>query len=604
MRQSIDMQSYYLGADFETWKYFGAHPVKEDGETKGYLFRTYAPSARGADLIGEFSDWQPIPMTEREGGAVYEIYVPQAKDRQMYKFRITWQNGHTVDHADPYAFYSELRPGTASVLYDLSGYAFEDAAWREKWSAGKDRPLNIYEMHMGSWRRKCPWEEGKDPKEGWYSYRETAMALIPWLKDYGYNAVELMPLGEYPADESWGYQATGFFSATSRYGTPDDLRSFVDLCHQNDIAVILDVVPVHFAVNDYALARYDGTALYEYPAADIGYSEWGSCNFMHAHGDVRSFLQSSMNFWLTEFHFDGLRFDAVSNLIYWQGEYGRGENKEATSFLRVMNKGLKERHPEALLIAEDSTMYAGTTCPGEYGGLGFDYKWNLGWMDDTLAYLHTGFAQRPEQYRKLTQSMSYFDQAYYLLPLSHDEVVHMKGTIVEKIFGTFEQRIPQVMTLYLFMMAHPGKKLSFMGNEMALSREWNEKREPDWRSEAAEPHRRVSEFVKQLNHTYLTHPALWKKDYEEGGFRWVEEYRAQDGVIAFERYCEEETILCLCNFSDRPQGIRIPEHFGGAEVLLNSSMEKIVLQNRDVVLPAFAGAYLIRSAHTNNTENG
>ncbi len=595
--QNFDIQNYYKGLEFETWKYYGAHPLT-DG--KGYIFRTYAPSAKAVGVIGSFSEWEELPMTRLADKVSWEVTVPNAAAGDMYKLRITVAGGKEVDHADPYAFFSELRPGTASILYDLGQYRFHDAQWLAKRSDCKKGPLNIYEMHMGSWRRSRPVTDGEDPKNGWLTYRETADLLIPYLKQYGYNAVEVMPLCEYPADESWGYQATGFFSITGRYGEPDDLRYLIDACHQNDIAVICDVVTVHFAVNDYGLWRYDGTALYEYPSDDIGRSEWGSCNFMHAHGDVRSFLQSSCNFLLEEFHFDGLRFDAVSNLIYWQGEYARGINKEATGFLQTMNRGLKERHPSVMLIAEDSTMYEKTTWQADYGGLNFDYKWDLGWMNDTLAYLHMPFADRPREYGKLTQSMSYFAQAFYLLPLSHDEVVHMKGTIVEKIYGNFEQRITQIKTLYLYMMTHPGKKLSFMGNELALTREWNEQRQPDWNSIRDPLHASVGEFVEGLNHLYLEHPALWEKDYTEGGFSWIERGRPNDGLIAFERTGIgddgiQETLVCLFNFSDHTVRYRLPEKYvGKLQVLYETAHSTVSMTGGDAAIAPLSGACLIQ----------
>ncbi len=592
MTDAFQIETYYQGKIFDAWQYFGAHPTVKNRK-KGFMFRVYAPSAADIAVIGEFSGWESVPMERTEGGVVWETFVPGAKSGQMYKFRIRTKEGKTYDRADPYAFYSEIRPGAASILYDLSQYSFGDGDWMRKRTDARNRPLNIYEMHMGSWRRKKPCGEGEDPKEGWYTYDEVAKLLIPYLKENGFNAVELMPLCEYPADESWGYQATGFFSATARYGEPDRLRNFVDLCHEAGIAVILDVVTVHFAVNDYGLWQFDGSALYEYPSQDIGRSEWGSCNFMHAHGDVRSFLQSSCNFWLTEFHFDGLRFDAVSNLIYWQGEFGRGENKEAIGFLQVMNRELKTRHPGALLIAEDSTMFEKTTWQAPYGGLHFDYKWDLGWMNDTLEYLHESVDGRRAKYGKLLQSMQYYHQAYYLLPLSHDEVVHEKGMLVEKIYGSFEERIEQLETLYLYMMAHPGKKLNFMGNEMALTREWDEKRELDWRSLMSPVHKAFHEFTAALNNLYLEHSALWERDYTDGGFMWLEKDRPGDCLIAFARMSASETITCVCNFSDRTQYVRLPEDkVLGAAVLLQSGSGEVFLRGTDLSLAPFSGVYL------------
>lgn len=591
----MDIQNFYRGQELRAWKYLGARPLKQGG----FVFRTYAPAARAVSVIGEFNGWVDTPMNKTADGNFWEVEVPEALDGQMYKIRIYNCEGRQIDHADPYAFAAEVRPGTASVLWDMDKYTFSDEKYMAKRSDRRDRPLNIYELHLGSWRTKGYAADGEDPKTIWYNYREIAKQLIPYVKEYGYNAIEVMPLAEYPADESWGYQGTGFFAATSRYGTPDDLKAFVDAFHEAGIAVLLDVITVHYAVNDYGLWRYDGTALYEYPHKDVGISEWGSVNFIHSRPDVRSFLQSSCNFWLEEYHFDGLRYDAVSNLIYWQGDYNRGENKDAALFLRNMNSGIKTLHPDVLLIAEDSTMYEKTTWMAGSGGLNFDYKWDLGWMNDTLAYLKADFGRRSQVYDKLIQSMNYYHKAYYLLPLSHDEVVHGKGTIVEKIWGDFAQRIAQVKTLYLYMMTHPGKKLSFMGNELAMTREWSEKRQPDWASINDPLHAGVAEFVKKLNAIYLEHSALWERDYTDGGFAWIENRRAHDNVIAYTRTSEKETLVCIFNFSDRTQGIRLPEevvHCAHAkktpEVLLCSGDQQPHMVGCDVTLEALAGAVI------------
>lgn len=329
----------YTGKEFEAYQYLGAH-VLESGTT----FRTFAPAAQRVSVIGEFNGWTETPMNRVHDGNFWECTIDGVGSDLMYKYRIYRQDGSFIDHADPYAFYSEMRPGTASKTYALGGYKFKDAKWQKGCKVGHDKPINIYEMHFGSWKKRG---EGQ---EDWYTYEELAPILIAYLKEYGYNYVEIMPLCEYPCDESWGYQDTGYFSPTARYGKPEELKSFVDQCHQAGIGVILDFVPVHFAVNDYALAEYDGTALYEYPNMAVGRNEWGSCNFMHSRGEVCSFLQSSAYYWLREFHFDGLRMDAVGNLIYWQGDANRGENLAALKFIRTMNQGLKERVPECLLL--------------------------------------------------------------------------------------------------------------------------------------------------------------------------------------------------------------------------------------------------------------
>ena len=403
------------------------------------------------------------------------------------------------------------------------------------------KPLNIYEVHFGSFKKP-----GEKP-DAWYDYEEMADILIPYVKENGYNYVEIMPLNEYPSDESWGYQGTGFYSPTSRYGTADQLRGFVDACHREGIGVILDFVPVHFAVDGYALADYDGTALYEYPHNDVGYSEWGSRNFMHSRGEVRSFLQSAAEYWLTEYHMDGLRMDAISRAIYWQGMPERGVNSNAVEFLKYMNRGLKARHPDVILAAEDSTSFPGVTKPVEEGGLGFDYKWDMGWMNDTLDYFRTAPEYRARDYHKLTFSM--------LLPLSHDEVVHGKATILQKMYGDYEMKFPQARAFYMYMYAHPGKKLNFMGNELGHFREWDEKRELDWDLLDYPAHREFHEFMKALNRFYLDHTAFSEEDYDRAGFKWIECSAQEQCVYAFERRSAKERIAAVFNFSDEEQEV-------------------------------------------------
>ena len=377
--------------------------------------------------------------------------------------------------------------------------------------------------------------------------------LIPYVKEYGYNYIEIMPLSEHPCDESWGYQNTGFFSPTSRYGTAIDLMYFIDKCHENNIGVIMDFVPVHFAIDEFALANYDGTSLYEYPYEDIEMSQWGSKNFIHSRGEVRSFLQSAANYWLEEYHFDGLRVDALSNIIYWQGNSDRGENKGAIEFIKGMNQGLKALHPTAILAAEDSTAYPKVTEKVENGGLGFDYKWDMGWMNDTLEYFKMHPYDRKRAYHKLTFSMMYFYSEHFLMPLSHDEVVHGKATIIQKMHGEYEDKFKQVRALYMYMYAHPGKKLNFMGNEIGQFREWNEKREQDWDILNYPMHNNFNKFMKKLNNVYLEYPALYKNDYKYSGFKWIDCQQEDKCIYVFERICEEQRIIAIFNFSNEEQ---------------------------------------------------
>lgn len=536
----MDFYGFYTGKEFEAYRFLGAHICE-----KGTVFRTFAPNAERISVIGEFNGWQETPMQKIYDGNFWECRVENAENGMLYKYKIYARGGSVIDHCDPFGFYAELRPNSASIIFDTKKFVFSDETWMKKRTVCGDGPLNIYEMHFGSWRKKT------EEAEGWYRYTELAKLLIPYLKENGYNYVELMPLSEHPCDESWGYQNTGFFAPTSRYGTPDELKAFVNECHKNGIGVLMDFVPVHFAVNDYGLANYDGTALYEYPNQDVGYSEWGSCNFMHSRGEVRSFLQSSAHYWLSEYHFDGLRMDAVSNLIYWQGNEARGVNKLAVQFLQTMNRGLKERFPSAMLVAEDSSSYPGVTKDVRDGGLGFDYKWDMGWMNDTLEYFRTAPEYRSAHYHKLTFSMMYYYNEKYLLPLSHDEVVHGKATIIQKMSGDYEQKFPQARALYMYMYAHPGKKLNFMGNEFGQFREWDEKREQDWDLLKFPKHDEFCRFMRELNRIYMENPAFWQKDYGQEGFQWLDCHQEETCIYAFERKCEKQTVVAVFNLSDR-----------------------------------------------------
>ena len=616
----MDFYGFYTGKIFDAYKYLGAHISRgKNGKVEEVVFRTFAPSASRISVIGEFNGWTETPMEKVHDGNFWEMISKEAKPGMMYKYRIYDRAGNCIDHCDPYGYGMELRPNTASIIRDMDAYKFHDGKWMKKRSDHSKLPLNVYELHFGSFRK--PSEE----PDAWYDYEEMADILLPYLKENGYNYLEIMPLNEYPCDESWGYQGTGFFSPTSRYGTADQLKYFVDRCHENDIGVILDFVPVHFAVDDYALANYDGTALYEYPHSDVGDSEWGSRNFMHSRGEVRSFLQSAAEYWLNEYHMDGLRMDAISRAIYWQGMPERGVNSNAVEFLRYMNQGLKERHPSVILAAEDSTSFPGVTKPVEEGGLGFDYKWDMGWMNDTLDYFRTAPEYRTRDYHKLTFSMMYYYDERYLLPLSHDEVVHGKATILQKMYGDYEQKFPQARAFYMYMYAHPGKKLNFMGNEIGHFREWDEKREVDWNLLTFPAHQDFHRFMEDLNHFYLEHPALSEMDYDTEGFQWLECHAEEKCVYVFERCTKErrnetgksrdqmnrqERIVAAFNFSDEEQEIEIKcedkkslkrvfsseyKAYGGQE----EKKEKIIKAKKEIVTlqlkPFSAEYYLIQS---------
>ena len=558
----MDMYGFYTGKVFDAYKYMGAH-IEEDG----VVFRTYAPNALKVELVGDFNNWEGTEMKRIEDGKFFECRVSNLKEGMLYKYRIYSKNGDCIEHCDPYGFGMELRPNTASIIRDLNEYKFDDDEWIKNRTDCKDKPLNIYEVHLGSWKKK----EGNT----WYNYRELEDKLIPYVKEYGYNYIEIMPLSEHPCDESWGYQNTGFFSPTSRYGTATDLKSLINACHKNNIGVLMDFVPVHFAVDSFALANYDGEPLYEYSYDDIAISQWGSKNFMHSKGEVRSFLQSAANYWIEEYHFDGLRVDALSNIIYWQGDSNRGENKDAVDFIKGMNQGLKYMHPNIILDAEDSTAYPKVTAPIEEGGLGFDYKWDMGWMNDTLEYFKLHPYDRRRAYHKLTFSMMYFYSEHFLMPLSHDEVVHGKATIIQKMHGEYDDKFKQARALYMYMYAHPGKKLNFMGNEIGQFREWDEKKEQDWNLLEYPMHNKFHRFMRDLSLVYINHPALFENDYETEGFNWVNCHEEEKCIYVFERICKDEKILALFNFSDAyHKGFEVPIEDKTLEILMDSSISE------------------------------
>lgn len=540
----MDMHEFYMGNVFDAYEFFGAHPTPD-----GTAFRTFAPSADRITIIGEWNDWQEENMIK--DGHVWSYFSAKAKKGQMYKYVIYSSLGR-VEHCDPYGFAMELRPNFASIITDLDEYKFTDGEWLEKRSKNYNEPLNIYEVHLGSWHTD------PDNENGWYSYSDIADKLIKYVKKHHYTHIEFMPLSEHPADCSWGYQNTGFFAPTSRYGTPTQLMKLIDKCHKNDIGVIMDFVPVHFAIDGYALAKYDGTCLYEYPDSDVTISEWGTCNFIHSRREVCCFLQSAANYWLEKYHFDGLRMDAISRAIYWQGKPERGVNKCTVDFLKKMNSGLHALHPTAMLIAEDSTAFPKVTAPVEYDGLGFDYKWDLGWMNDTLDYFRTPPAERKYHHGKITFSMQYFYNELYLLPISHDENVHGKATVIQKMWGDYEVKFPQARAFYMYMYSHPGKKLNFMGGEFAQFREWDETREQDWDMLKYPLHDSFLRYMTDLEKLYTTRPSLYNGEYNPDCFKWILPDESERSVFAYKRCAENETTICLLNFSDKEQNITIP----------------------------------------------
>lgn len=538
--QLFNLKDFYDGNSFDDYTYLGAH--KADS---GYTFRVYAPRAVRVTLIGEFNGWLEYDLIRPKNSNFFEGTFADVKPNMMYKYRVYSTPDEFVEHSDPYGFGMELRPGSASIIRELDEFKFTDDEWMAKRDVGYNNPVNIYELHLASWRQK---EDGS-----WYTYTETGEMLVPYLKENGYTHVELMPITEHPADESWGYQNTCFYSPTSRYGSPAELMQMINHLHNNDIGVILDFVPIHFAVDGYGLGKFDGQALYEYPSDHVGCSEWGSYNFNFGRGEVRSFLQSAANYWLKEYHFDGLRMDAVSRAIFWLGDVKRGVNECAIKFIQTMNQELKKRHKGIMLIAEDSTNYLKVTAPVEYDGLGFDYKWDMGWMNDTLEFFKLPPLYRTKSINKLTFSMAYFYNELYLLPLSHDEVVHGKATIIQKMWGSYEQKFPQARLLYMYMYTHPGKKLNFMGNEIGQFREWDEKREQDWFLKKYPLHDSFMRYIRDISRVYVNTSALYNGEYNSKSFTWHKMGTKDRALAIYERGCGEDgRYIVFLNFSDVP----------------------------------------------------
>lgn len=561
----MNIQDFYIGKSFDAYEFFGAHKIGNK-----ILFRVYAPNAAKVSLVGEFNDWQEEEMEQQYQSGIYSITSENARVGMMYKYCIHTRDGQVVYHCDPYGFAMELRPNSASYIVDLEEYKFSDDEWMNKRDKCYNKPLNIYEIHMGSWMKK----NDETYNNGWYRYNEIADRLTNYVKENGFTHIEIMPLCEHPVDCSWGYQNTGFFSPTSRYGTNKELKELIDKCHKANVGVVLDFVPIHFAVDDYGLAKFDGTELYEYPHKDVGASEWGTCNFIHSRGEVCSFLQSAANYWLKEYHFDGLRMDAISRAIYWQGNPARGVNSCAINFIRNMNVGLHKLHPTAMIIAEDSTAYPKVTAPVEYNGLGFDYKWDLGWMNDTLEYFKISPKERPNHYYKLTFSMEYFYNELFLLPFSHDEVVHGKATIIQKMWGDYEDKFKQCRALYMYMYTHPGKKLNFMGNEIAQFREWDEKREQDWQLIKMPLHYAFNKYIKRLNEVYDNYEALYKNEYDSSYFKWLEVNAPEKSVYIYERGRSDHRIIVALNFSDNeyaPFTFKVEEELRLREIVNSDS---------------------------------
>ncbi|MBE6838613.1 MAG: 1,4-alpha-glucan branching protein GlgB [Ruminococcus sp.] len=578
------------GSSLSAYEVFGAHP-----DDNGVRFTVYAPNAVSVAVIGDFNGWTDSLMVRTDNG-VWTSYVNGAKQGDLYKYRIKTADGEVFDRADPFAFFSEKRPDTASVVYDIGGYEWTDSDWVKKRSKNFSAPLNIYEVHAGSWKKKS----GE-----FMTYTELADELIPYTKEIGATHIELLPITEHPFDGSWGYQSSGYFSATSRYGNPHGLMQFIDRCHAEEIGVILDFVPVHFVGDYFALAKFDGGYIYESDYDDMRNSRWGTVLFDFTKPYVVSFLRSALEFWITEYHIDGIRFDAVSNMIYRNGESNCGINESGIWFLKYTNYTLSKRHPDVMLIAEDSSVFGKVTTPVEYGGLGFDYKWELGWMNNTLNFLSLPPERRRGKSSAIDHSMSYFYNENYLLPLSHDEVVHGKKSLLEKMYGSNEEKLAQLRLLYLYMFSHPGKKLLFMGSELASHREWNEAAELEWENLSSPDGEEISRFVRELYRIYRSERALYECDFDNRKFKWLD-FSGRNCAFSYTRYDNDgKRLFFVLNFSnekikynlntDRAKGFEVlldtdsKAFGGGGEFALGN---KINMGRLEISLPAYSGVML------------
>ena len=549
---------FYSGRDCRAFDYMGAHPFVQDGE-QGYLFRVYAPEAEKVSVMGEFNDWNRDAdyMTRDEQG-IWEKFIPNIPEYAAYKYSVWAKSGDVFDKSDPYGFHFETRPGNATKAYDLDGYEWGDASWLDwrKKHLPYSNPVNIYECHLGSWKMH---EDGN-----FYSYRQLADELVPYVKEMGYTHIEFMPLTEYPFDGSWGYQVIGYFAATSRYGTPKDLMYLIDKAHQAGLGIIMDWVPAHFPKDGCGLVEFDGSHLYEYAdPLKMEHKEWGTRVFDYGKVSTRNLLFSSAMFWIEKFHMDGLRVDAVASMLYLdynrQGEWrpnvhGGRENLEAVDFLRLLNEYILTDHPDVMMIAEESTAWPMVTKPGYDGGLGFNFKWNMGWMNDMLCYCSADPFFRKDMHDKITFSFMYAFSENYILPLSHDEVVHGKCSLISKMPPPYENQFGGLRALYGYMAAHPGKKMLFMGGEFAQFSEWAYQRGLDWMLLDYPAHRQMQAYVKALNHFYLATPQLWEQDTDWRGFEWISHEDNRNNIIAFRRVAKDGSdIVVVVNFSPEEQ---------------------------------------------------
>ena len=565
MSGQMEHYLFHRGEYRQAYEYFGAHLNRSST-----IFRIWAPTAKSVAIVGDFNNWNAreedyCQKITNEG--IWEVEIKKVKKGAIYKFQIETSWGQKILKADPYAFYSELRPQTASVVNGIPKFRWADKKWLNNREIGYAKPINIYEVHLGSWKKK---EDGT-----YYNYREIAELLVEYMLEMNYTHIEIMPITEYPFDGSWGYQATGYYSVTSRYGTPEDFMYFVNYFHKNNLGVILDWVPGHFCKDAHGLYRFDGSACYEYEDQNLGENEWGTANFNVSRNEVRSFLVSNLYFWIKEFHIDGVRMDAISNMIYHKD--GVSENRASIEFLQYLNQSLHENHPDIMLVAEDSSAWPLVTKYQADGGLGFDFKWNMGWMNDTLKYIEQDPFFRKSHHGKLTFSFMYAFSENFVLPLSHDEIVHGKNAILNKMPGYYEDKLAHVKNLYSYQMAHPGKKLNFMGNEFVQGLEWRYYEQLEWQLlKDNKGSKDIQKYVKALNALYLEEEALWHDG--QNAFEWIEHENIDENMLIFLRKNPDtdDFVISVFNFSGKdhdkyPVGVNLE---GEYECILDSNEKR------------------------------
>lgn len=581
-----DIRLFKSGIHYEIYKKLGAHPKRIDDQD-GISFSVWAPNAQEISVIGDFNGWdiENNKMNPIGDSGIFELFIPGALIGQRYKYAIKTLNDEILHKSDPYANYSERRPGNASVVTDISNFNWSDNQWlkkRQKLDL-KKKPMSIYEVHIGSWKKHRNRDE-----DGFYNYKEFAHSLTEYILDMGYTHVELMGIAEYPFDGSWGYQVTGYYAPTSRYGTPEDFMYLINYLHKNNIGVILDWVPAHFPKDEHGLAEFDGTCLYEYSDKRKGeHADWGTKVFDYEKPEVKNFLIANALFWIENFHIDGLRVDAVSSMLYldygrcggeWiPNKYGGNQNLEAIEFFKHLNTIAIRRNPGIMMIAEESTAWPRVTDAAENDGLNFTFKWNMGWMHDFLEYMKLDPYFRKDNHNKMTFSMSYNHSEEYILVLSHDEVVHLKCSMINKMPGELEEKFKNLKVGYAFMFAHPGKKLLFMGQDFAQLREWSEERELDWYLLADEDHRHINNFVKALLKIYKKYSCMYELDRNPNGFKWINANDNYRSIFSFVRYSEgmQNSLLFVLNFTP----VEIPDYKVGVP---EENTYRLILNSDDI----------------------